>query len=619
MNTIEEITLPTEAFSIDKLQDFYYRGNIKKNFTEVVQYINRYYFETSKGQYIYYNYREYEDNQTKGTFELRSSDEFRKEVLYKVDSNKAIIDEIKMNSKRHELISNVFYPRCYKKNNQYYINECAGLLHKNYKHFDEYDESIKNKVQMIIDMIEEISCYGKKDMLEAYLKYLATICRGKKSEVIIYKKSGEGYGKSTETDFLINYVFGKDICLISGSEPLISNFNKIFMGKLFVVFEELPTFSKEQWKGVSSKLKTLTTEKMSVFRDLFEKPFQASNLLNFQINTNVEALKDSQGRRIMIMDINPSRIKDFNFFGNIRKQCFNIEVGEAFYSYLMTKITDEDIDNFYAQRDFPETRNKLLAVSNQLDSAYKFLKFEYYLKNKSIDKIPCKDLYDNYLSFCDSNKIGYKHGRNQFYEVLLNIKIERRDIKKIPFYKVPFDHLKQIAERDKWICEYDEFEGDEEKEDSPLNKLYPVLDTKDKDDEIELLKQKILQLEEHIKNLNQTKVEEIKPEIKKETSKKTKKEIKKDEEEIIDETEDENEGLLSLKDHIKKIKDEEGITTIAKPKYVEEIITKKSKPKKEKEETVKKGSNQKTKKKYNETITEIFNCENVKEMDEIDF
>ena len=61
-----------------------------------------------------------------------------------------------------------------------------------------------------------------------------------------------------------------------------------------------------------------------------------------------------------------------------------------------------------------------------------------------------------------------------FYEVLLNIKIERRDIKKIPFYKVPFDHLKEIAERDKWICEYDEFEGDEEKEDSPLNKLYPV-------------------------------------------------------------------------------------------------------------------------------------------------
>ena len=32
MITIEEIIPPTEAFSIDKLQDFYYRGNIKKPF-----------------------------------------------------------------------------------------------------------------------------------------------------------------------------------------------------------------------------------------------------------------------------------------------------------------------------------------------------------------------------------------------------------------------------------------------------------------------------------------------------------------------------------------------------------------------------------------------------------
>ncbi len=65
-----------------------------------------------------------------------------------------------------------------------------GIIKQNYKHFDEYDESIKNKVQLIIDMIEEKSCYGKKDMLDAYLKCLATIYmqRQKKSEVIFIKK-----------------------------------------------------------------------------------------------------------------------------------------------------------------------------------------------------------------------------------------------------------------------------------------------------------------------------------------------------------------------------------------------------------------------------------------------
>ena len=42
-----------------------------------------------------------------------------------------------------------------------------------------------------------------------------------------------------------------------------------------------------------------------------------------------------------------------------------------------------------------------------------------------------------------------------------------------------------------------------------------VFDTKDKDNEIELLKQKILELEEHINNLKQKEIEEIKEDTKK--------------------------------------------------------------------------------------------------------
>ena len=157
----------------------------------------------------------------------------------------------------------------------------------------------------------------------------------------------------------------------------------------------------------------------------------------------------------------------------------------------------------------------------------------------------------------------------------------------------------------------------DDEEDLTINKLYPALDTKEKDNEIKLLKLKILELEDYITNLKPKAIEETKEDTKKETKRQIKNTVDEEERNIDDESEE-----LSLKDHIKRIKDEAGITTISKPKEVEEIIIKKSKPKKEKkekEETVKKGSNQKTKKKYNETITEIFNCDNVKEMDEIDF
>jgi hypothetical protein len=108
------------------------------------------------------------------------------------------------------------------------------------------------------------------------------------------------------------------------------------MGKILIVFEELPTFTESQWCAASSKLKTLTTEKIAVFRDLYEKAFQAENLCNFIINSNVDAIKDSQGRRYIILPLNAKYKENHEYFNNLRTKCFNMQTGEAFYSYLMT-------------------------------------------------------------------------------------------------------------------------------------------------------------------------------------------------------------------------------------------------------------------------------------------
>jgi len=511
-NEYTELDLPTVSFDVVKLQNDFNNNNIKKKYTKTIKYIGKYYFESSRGTYIYYNYREDIKSGEKGTFEIRTSDEFRKEILNKVENNKLILAQIKMSSKIHTVVSELFKPRYYMIKNKYFLNECIGFKHKKYKPYDKYDKDVKDGVNLMLDFINEVSCCNNKEMFDSYLKYLATLCRGKKTDVIIYKKSVEGTGKSTESEFLMKYVFGMDVCLISGTEPLLTNYNKIFMGKIFVVFEELPTFSKSQWESVSSKLKTLTTEDMCVYRDLYEKQICASNLLNFQINTNVESLKDSHGRRIIILDINPSRLGDYKFFDNLKKKCFNDKIGEAFYSYLMTKITDNEVENFNAQRDFPKTNNKLLAISNQLNSVYKFIKMEYVLRKQELSKILCKELYNNYIDFCNENKIQYHYGRNVFYQTLDGIKINRMDVKNKPYYKVSLDILNEISNKGKWICEYDEYE--KYNEDDVMNQLYPVgietKENKDNNDETEKLQNRILELEEMIKNNKKQKMEENK-------------------------------------------------------------------------------------------------------------
>ena len=664
-NEYSELNLPTESFDVVKLQNYFNNDNIKKKYTKTIKYIGKYYFESSRGTYIYYNYREDIKSGEKGTFEIRTSDEFRKEILNKVENNKLILAQIKMSSKIHTVVSELFKPRYYMIKNKYFLNECIGFKHKKYKPYDKYDKDVKDGVNLMLDFINEVSCCNNKEMFDSYLKYLATLCRGKKTDVIIYKKSVEGTGKSTESEFLMKYVFGMDVCLISGTEPLLTNYNKIFMGKIFVVFEELPTFSKSQWESVSSKLKTLTTEDMCVYRDLYEKQICASNLLNFQINTNVESLKDSHGRRIIILDINPSRLGDYKFFDNLKKKCFNDKIGEAFYSYLMTKITDNEVENFNAQRDFPKTNNKLLAISNQLNSVYKFIKMEHVLRKQGISKILCKELYNNYIDFCNENKIQYHYGRNVFYQTLDGIKINRMDVKNKPYYKVSLDILNEISNKGKWICEYDEYE--KYNEDDVMNQLYPVgietKENKDNNDETEKLQNRILELEEMIKNNKKQKMEENKKIMNPDNENKKLKEENVKINDCFMDVMDENSKLrrllrkhnieysvedIKLNDILDNIEEDIKLNDILD--NIEENVennnefdemrkktwaaNKKSKEKlknnngdvlkketfekrKTNNELVLKG--EKHKKKYNNSVEELFESNNTKEMFEIDF
>ena len=46
-------------------------------------------------------------------------------------------------------------------------------------------------------------------------------------------------------------------------------------------------------------------------------------------------------------------VGDYEYFRNLKDKCFNLSVGEAFFSYLMTNITDEESNKFLGQRDFP--------------------------------------------------------------------------------------------------------------------------------------------------------------------------------------------------------------------------------------------------------------------------
>jgi len=447
--------------------------NIEKIYKDVIKYIQKYYYETAKGDYYFY------DAITK-EFIYKEKKDFINECINKIDESfyKSIFQK---NDKIYKIVSKIDKPRVYKENGDYFINYCKGYLHSSYKPYNEYPKEIRDKVNMILNMMKEISCSDDEELFDAYIKYWAQLARGIKTDVIIYKKSEEGCGKSTETDFIINYVLGKELCIISNTDPLLTPNNKILMGKILVVFEELPTFSTAQWSAVSSKLKTWSTEKICTYTDKYEKAIpNVENLNNYVINCNVESIKDSNGRRIVILPISTKYMKNHNYFENLRNKCFNLDVGEAFFSYLH----EINIDGFSGQKCFPESELKKIAIANQIHPVYKFIKNNYILKNTFLERTKPQELYLYYSTFCKAEGF-YPMQKTDFIKKLEDVGIKRVAVNGIQYFRQTLAELQEIAKKYKWLCEYDEVENKDE-----------IYNLDELDDEIEEYENKIKELKE---------------------------------------------------------------------------------------------------------------------------
>ncbi len=412
---------------------------IGKDISECTAYINRYFFALKSGGHFYL-----ED----GKFKFHDDKEIRS-IYFKRMPVEIQIWYFNENLNLYSTINSIHKPQI--DGNK--INLCSGIKVKAYKKYAEYSKEIIEGVELILTHIREVMCNDVVPVYEYYLKLISNICKGKKNDVIIYQKSIEGTGKSTTWDFIIKHVLGREVCIKSNVDPLKTSNNSSLCGKLLVLFEELPTFTKNDWTAVSSKLKDMATGDTMIWCNKYEKAFEAENINNYVINTNVDAIKSADGRRYFINEISTKRLKDYAYFGLIKTKCFNDAVGEAFYSFMM----EIDTEDFVPQRDMPETRNKLNAIVSRLDPVYLFLKECYILKRKNI-KAKTPQFYSEYKDFCNANE--YREvGKVEFFTKLREINIDYKKTNGNHMYNVSYQTLQELADKFHWIHETDVYKN----------------------------------------------------------------------------------------------------------------------------------------------------------------
>ena len=448
--------METENFSFTKLKTIYEREpeiNIKdkiyrKVSEETKKYILKYFYICTNGDYYFWhasiNQFDIHNEKTLNTVYLNT---FPSEV------KKWFISE---NTARYNIVCDTHKSLIDGDS----INMYKGIMHPKICKYDTVNKETKKKIELFLSYILEVICGDDKNVFNYVIKWMSNMIKGNKNDTVLYLKGEEGIGKSTMTDFLHNHVLGKNICSKSArnSDALRGSFNKILCGQLLVVFEELPNFSEKEWEGISSILKDLVTNDVTHYADKYEKAVKCRNINNYIINTNVDAIKHSEGRRYFILPISSKRKGDLTYCGELKKECFNDKVGEAFYYYLL----DIDTKNFYAQ-DMPETKNKLDAIVDRLDLVFKFIKDEYILRKKSINCL-LKSLFDAYIEYCtvhDRKPITKIKFSNKLSEINIQSKKSHGQVK----YDVSLEELNAIAHKNKWMHFTDEQEEDNTDED----------------------------------------------------------------------------------------------------------------------------------------------------------
>jgi hypothetical protein len=326
-----------------------------------------------------------------------------------------------------------------------FINVGKQLKHKycEYKHFEK---EIRENVKTMLSYIKEVWANNDEKVYQYMLKWLSNMVKGNKNKTCIYAKSLQGAGKSTLPEFIRDHVIGRDITCKGKADHLKGQHNLQLLGRIFVYFEELQIFNDKEWYAVDSELKDMITDDWGSYTDKYEKRFEAQNINNYMIVTNSN-LKGVNGRRYLVCDLSSKRLDDFKYYGNLRNKCFNDIVGHAFYCYLM----EINVDNFNSL-DMPETKNKLAIISELLPPIEKFLKFNFVLRNASIN-MKLKDLWMQYKEF--------DHGKSEnvsiqrFSEQMRELGFEYSKQDGYSTYKISIDELNNIAKKRKWLHELD--------------------------------------------------------------------------------------------------------------------------------------------------------------------
>jgi hypothetical protein len=334
---------------------------------------------------------------------------------------------------------------------EHYINMFIGSPHNLNKKFSEMSDTVQENIKIIWKHIREVYCNDDEKQYQYVHDWICNAVCFKRNKTSLYLNSIQGTGKSTITTFLINKVFGNNISvMLEDVNCLTSAFNGELMGMVFIVFEEFPCSSPNEWHMFSKKLKTLITEDTITIKKKYLDNFPYPNPLNVMAHTNeYNAIKTEQSeRRHNMLDVSTKYVGNMQYFDKLYDAINAKHSGLAFYRYC------HEYQNLkFDPRVLINSNTKSDNSCDNLDPLFKFIK-EYYIRDK-------KDLICKFSEFYNLYQLNCKNAKSKIHVSKLlkdyKIPLDKKDNNQL-YLNMIYSDLREFYDKKKWIHETDEID-----------------------------------------------------------------------------------------------------------------------------------------------------------------
>ena len=210
--------------------------------------------------------------------------------------------------------------------------------------------------------------------------------------------SPQGTGKGTLIEFMDLVLRSVNIVSVAGIEKITGRFNTILQGKRLVNINEMSS-TKDEFRSNFDKIKSYISDPTITIEPKGVNPYKVKNISNFVLFTNHRdaIVVEESDRRYAIFEMSVSHINDNKYFGNIRSKCFNQDVANEFYTYLLDfPAVDIGI--------IPHTELRQEMMNASKSTPLKFL--DAVRENKMFDnatEVEAMAFYTAYKDWCSDN------------------------------------------------------------------------------------------------------------------------------------------------------------------------------------------------------------------------